>query len=103
MKRRYVKAAALLVVLFAVFLPLYYAFSYGKGDGLEQTVSEGGGASGEPGWPGLLGYGDDPAATFAAGVLGLGLAFAAAYGLLRATRAWRSRDGRASHPDPPRP
>ncbi len=103
MNRRYLKAAALLVVLFAIFIPVYYAFSYGKGDGLEKTVSEGGGTGDESAWPGLLGYGDNPVATFAAGILGLGLALAAAYGVLRVTRAWRSGDGRKPHPDPPRP
>ena len=103
MTRRYLKALAVLIVLFAIFLPLYYVFSYGKGDGLEQTVSEGGGSPGAAPWDGLLGYGENPLATFLAGILGLGLAFAGAYGLLRATRAWRSGDGGKSHPDAPRP
>lgn len=103
MNQRYVKAVLVLLILFLVFLPLYYLFSYGNPDGLQKAVSQGDGGTDQPIWQGLFGYGTNPVETFLVGVLGLVIVFLLAYGLLRVTRAWRFKDDGNPHSDSPRP
>ena len=93
MNRRYVKAVIVLIVAFAIFLPLYYVFSYGKNDGLQETIQQGGSSEGGSWWTAPFSYGANPLETFAVGVLGLAAVFLAMYGTLRLVRRSRERRG----------
>jgi hypothetical protein len=102
MKRRYVKALVVLVVAFAVAIPAFYYFSYGKNDGLQQSVSQGGGnPAPNPIWTPPLSYGTNPFETFLFGLIGFGLILLLVYGLLRVVRVRRNKHGSPS-PHAPR-
>ncbi len=60
-----------IVLAFAVFLVLYFAFSADKGDGLEKTMEDSGTSEGEPLYKAPFSYGEDYPAALAAGVFGI--------------------------------
>jgi hypothetical protein len=102
MNRRYLKAFLALIAVFALALPAFYYFAYGKNDGLQQTVSQGGGNP-APVWTPPLSYGSNPWETFVLGLVGLSLVFALAFGFLRLARARRDKHGTPPPDAPHRP
>ncbi|HEY7589062.1 MAG TPA: hypothetical protein VIB49_10020 [Thermoplasmata archaeon] len=104
MNGRYVKAVVGLVVVFAVFIPVFYFLSYGKNDGLQQAVSEGGGnPEPDPVWTSPFSYGSSPLETFLFGLLGFALIFLLVYGLVRLARVRRVKHETATPDEPHRP
>jgi len=69
----YGKAAIGVLVLFAMGLVGYFAFSAGHGDGLEVTMEEAGEEEGEQVYSSPLDYGDDYPSAFLAGIIGFGI------------------------------
>ena len=92
MKRKPWVYLAAIAVAFAVFLPLYYVFSYGMGDSLEKTIEQGNGTQGGSTYDAPFSYGGSYLESLALGVLGMILVFAVFYALLLVIRK-RRRDG----------
>ncbi len=90
MKRNHVIALLAVIVVFAVFLPLYYLFSYGKNDALEQTIDEGNGTTGGT-YNAPLSYGGNYLESLAFGVIGIIAVFGVTYLLLLAVRRRKRR------------
>lgn len=101
MNRRYLKAVLILVVLFAALLPLYYAFSYGKNDGLQQTLQDAGREEGSW-WTAPFSYGANPVETFVVGLLGFVVVAALIYGVFRVVKRMGGRNGAKRGPAVPR-
>jgi len=100
--RRYLKAALILVLLFAALLPLYYVFSYGKNDGLQQTLQDAGHGAGGSWWTAPFSYGANPAETFVVGLLGFVVVAALIYGSFRVVKRMGGRNGAKRGPAVPR-
>jgi len=77
---RYFLAVGGIVVLFAVGLELFFLFSAGYGDGLEKTMERAGAEESPPIYEAPLGYGNNYATAFLAGLCGFSLLFLVAYG-----------------------
>jgi len=91
MNRRYLKALAAIIVLFAVFLPLYYTFSYGRDDALGRTIQEGN-ASGGSTHNAPFSYGGSFLESLAFGMIGMVVVFLVFYGVFLAVRRRSKRD-----------
>ncbi len=91
MKRKQFIALLAVIIAFAVFLPLYYLFSYGKNDALQQTVNQGNGTTGGT-YNAPLSYGGNYLESLAFGVLGIIVVFGVTYLLLLTVRR-RKRSG----------
>ena len=102
MNRRYLKAALILVLLFAALLPLYYVFSYGKNDGLQQTLHDAGQGTGGSWWTAPFSYGANPVETFLVGLLGFVVVAAVIYGVFRVVKRKGGRNGAKRGPAAPR-
>ncbi len=103
MNRRHVKATLSLVLLFALFLPLFYLFSFGKNDGLQQTLEDAGGPTPTSWWTAPFSYGANPIETFLVGLLGCVVVAGAILGVLRLLRRLGEKNARKRGPvDPPR-
>ncbi|OGS50237.1 MAG: hypothetical protein A3K65_08600 [Euryarchaeota archaeon RBG_16_68_12] len=103
MNRRYVKATLFLVLLFVLFLPLFYLFSFGKNDGLQQTLQDSGGPAPTSWWTAPFSYGANPVETFLVGLLGFVVVAGAILGILRILKRMGGKDGPKRGPvDPPR-
>lgn len=59
-----------IIIMFAIGLIGYYAFSVDKGDGLERTMEEGGAEEGEAIYEAPFDYGSNYPLTFIMGILG---------------------------------
>jgi ABC-type Fe3+ transport system permease subunit len=90
MKRKHLISLLAIVVAFAVLLPLYYLFSSGKNDALEQTIEEGNGTTSET-YTAPLSYGETYPESLLFGVLGIIVVFAVSYLLLFVVRRMRRR------------
>lgn len=75
--------------MFAIGLLFYFAFSASLGDGLERTMEDAGIEEQEGTYSGLLSYGDDYPAAFAAGLMGAGMTFVVVYAFFRISRRRR--------------
>lgn len=76
---------AMVIIAFAVLLPLYYVFSSDKSDGLETTIEQGNATTGE-GHTAPLSYGENYVESLAYGVTGIIITFAVFYVLLLVIR-----------------
>jgi len=90
MRRTHITALVVVVIVFAVLLPLYYLFSYGKNDALEQTIEQGN-ATTDEGYNAPLSYGENYWESLAFGVIGIVVVFAASYLMLLVVRRALSR------------
>ncbi len=90
MKRKQFIALLAVIIAFAVFLPLYYLFSYGKNDALQQTVNQGNGTTGGT-YNAPLSYGGNYLESLAFGVIGIIVVFGVTYLLLLTVRRRKRR------------
>jgi len=92
MKRRVAVSLAAIIILFAALLPLYYVFSYGKNDALQQAIQGGNRTEGGGGYNAPLSYGNNYLESLVFGVVGILVVFAAFYIilLLIKRRKWKS-------------
>ncbi len=89
MEKRYLKAIAILFVIFAIGLVGFYAFSAMYGDGLEKVMEENGVSEGEPVWTAPLDYGDGYGGSLLMGIIGffvVMLVFVGLYLLVRSRK-----------------
>lgn len=75
----YLKATAVVLVLFAIGLVGYFAFSAAFPDGLERVMEDNGVEEGEPFYIAPLNYGDDYWGALLAGVVGFAITFGLVY------------------------
>lgn len=89
----YVKAVVGIMLLFALGLVFFFAFSADLGDGLERTMEEGDAGEESSGYEAPFGYGDDHGSAFVAGIIGflVVLTVAIGYGKLRGRSVGASR------------
>jgi preprotein translocase subunit Sss1 len=73
MEKRYLKAAAAILVVFAIGLVGFYVFSSMYGDGLEKTMEDSGVSEGEPVYHAPLDYGGDYATSLIMGLVGFAI------------------------------
>jgi len=92
MRRDVLLAMIVIVVAFALLLPLYYVFSYGKNDALEHTVQQGNQTAGNGGYNAPFSYGGNYLESLVLGILGMVIVFALAYLIMVAMK--RRRKGR---------
>lgn len=85
-ERRYVKAIAGIIAIFAVGLVFFFLFSAAYGDGLERTMEEAGLEEQDPAYQAPFSYGDDYPAALLAGILGFGLTFGVIFTFFKATK-----------------
>ena len=78
-ERRYLKAIAGIIAIFAVGLVFFFIFSAPFGDGLERTMEEAGIEEGEPIYQAPFDYGSDYVGALVAGLIGFALTFAVAF------------------------
>jgi ABC-type Fe3+ transport system permease subunit len=91
MKRGPAVYLAAIAVVFAILLPLYYVFSYGRNDSLERTIEQGNGAHGNSTYNAPFSYGGSYLGSLAFGILGMVLVFVVFYALLLVMRKRRMR------------
>jgi hypothetical protein len=89
MRKRYVKAFMALMVLFAIGLVGFFAFSAMYGDGLERTMEDNGISEGEPIYTAPLSYGDNYGGALLAGIIGFAIVFGVLFLYLRIVKARR--------------
>ncbi len=75
----YLKAAAVVLVLFAIGLVGYFAFSAAFPDGLERVMEDNGLAEGDPFYTAPLSYGEDYWGALMAGIVGFSVTFGLVY------------------------
>ena len=78
---RHIKALIAVVLILAVGLVGFFAFSAPYGDGLEVTMEHAGVEEKEPVYTAPLDYGDDYPHALLMGVLGMSITLGAVYGL----------------------
>jgi hypothetical protein len=83
LQRRWAKALAGIIVVFAIGLVGFYIFSAEYGDGLEATMECAGVEEAEPVYTGPLGYGDSYLGSLAMGAIGFFATLLAVYLLAR--------------------
>jgi len=83
----YLRAMAVVLVLFAVGLVGYFAFSAAFPDGLERVMEDNGVQESEPFYTAPLGYGDDYWGALLAGLVGFALTFGLVYLCLKGFKA----------------
>lgn len=83
----YAKASAVVIVLFAIGLLGYFAFSAAFPDGLEKVMEENGVEEAEQIWSAPLSYGEDWGGALIAGLIGFALTFGLAFLYLRGMRS----------------
>lgn len=83
----YLKAAALVMVLFAIGLVGYFAFSAAFPDGLERVMEDNGIEEGEPFYTAPLSYGEDYWGALLAGLAGFAITFGLVYLYLKGMKA----------------
>jgi cobalt/nickel transport protein len=92
MEKRYLKAFLVIIILFAIGLVGYFAFSAMYGDGLEKTMQDGGISEGTPVYNAPLSYGDGYGGALFAGIIGFALVFGALFLYLKISKARRQRN-----------
>jgi ABC-type Fe3+ transport system permease subunit len=92
MKRGPATYLAAIAVVFAILLPLYYVFSYGKNDSLERTIEQANGNQGGSTYTAPFSYGGNFLESLIFGILGMILVFAVFYALFLVMRKRRMRD-----------
>ncbi|MHC1709739.1 MAG: cobalt transporter [Methanomassiliicoccales archaeon] len=83
----YLKAMAVVLVLFAIGLVGYFAFSAAFPDGLERVMENNGVEEGEPFYTAPLNYGDGYWGALIAGIIGFTLTFGLVYVYLKGMKA----------------
>jgi hypothetical protein len=83
----YGKAAAVVLVLFAIGLVGYFAFSAAFPDGLEKVMEDNGIEEAEQVWSAPLNYGEDWAGALVAGLIGFALTFGIVFLYLKGMRS----------------
>lgn len=73
MEKRYLKATAAILAVFAIGLVGFYIFSSMYGDGLERTMEDSGVSEGEPVYHAPLDYGGDYGTSLMMGLVGFAL------------------------------
>ena len=91
MKRGPATYLAAIAVVFAILLPLYYVFGYGKNDSLERTIEQANGNQGGPTYNAPFSYGGSYLESLVFGILGMVLVFAVFYALFLVMRKRRMR------------
>ncbi len=92
MNRQHLIALVVIVVAFAAFLPLYYLFSYGKNDALQQTINEGNATNDGSTYNAPFGYGGSFLESLIFGIVGMLLVLAVFYGFTLIARRRRRGD-----------
>jgi len=92
MERKYAKGIAVLLIVFAVGLVGFYAFSAMYGDGLEKTMDDNGVSEDDPVWEAPFDYGSDYSATLVMGILGFLIVLAVTMGYLMMVRKKKGGD-----------
>jgi ABC-type Fe3+ transport system permease subunit len=82
---------AAIAVVFAILLPLYYVFSYGKNDSLERTIEGGKNNQGGSTYNAPFSYGGSYLESLVFGILGMVLVFAVFYTVFLVMRKRRMR------------
>ena len=85
-RRKFLKAAAVLVAAFAVGLVFFFIFSAPYGDGLERTMENAGVEEQEPVYRAPLDYGGNYPAALAMGCLGFIMVLGSAYLIVKMMR-----------------
>ncbi len=83
----YLKAAAVVMALFAIGLVGYFAFSAAFPDGLERVMEDNGLEESEPFYTAPLSYGEDYWGALIAGITGFAITFGLMYLYLRGMKA----------------
>ena len=83
----YIKGMAVVLVLFAIGLVGYFAFSAAFPDGLERVMEDNGVEEGEPFYIAPLSYGDDYLGALLAGLAGFAITFGLVYLYLKGMKA----------------
>lgn len=83
----YLKASAIILVLFSIGLVGYFAFSAAFPDGLERVMEDNGVEEGEPIYSAPLSYGEDYWGALLAGLAGFALTFVLVYLYLKGMKA----------------
>ncbi len=83
MEKRYLIAAAGILLAFAVGLVGYFAFSAMHNDGLEKVMEENGVQEGEPVYHAPFDYGSSYSSALLAGLVGFGVTLGAVYGYMK--------------------
>jgi len=91
MKRGPAAYLATIAVVFAVLLPLYYMFSYGRNDSLARTIEQGNGNQGGSTYNAPFSYGGSYLESLVFGILGMVLVFAVFYALFLVMKKRRMR------------
>jgi len=86
-RKGYLKAASVVLVLFAIGLVGYFAFSAAFPDGLEKVMENNGMEEGEPFYTAPLNYGEDYWGALLAGLVGFALTFGLVYMYLKGMKA----------------
>lgn len=87
---RYAKAAIGIMAIFAVGLVLFFIFSSGYGDGLENTMEEAGVEEQDPVYSAPLDYGEDWPTAFLAGIVGFAVVFVVVIAYLKISNRKKS-------------
>ncbi|MDD1768719.1 MAG: hypothetical protein LUQ55_01900 [Methanomassiliicoccales archaeon] len=82
------------MVVLAIGLVFYFAFSATYGDGLERTMEDAGVEEHEASYTGPFSYGDDYLTALATGLIGAGITLIAVYGFLKISRKRRNAEER---------
>ncbi|MDD1770765.1 MAG: hypothetical protein LUO79_06750 [Methanomassiliicoccales archaeon] len=97
MRRRHLFAAIGILLIFALALTAYFAWSAGLPDGLEKVMEDQGASESDPVYHAPLDYGSDYLTMLLMGIIGFAVVLIATYLLLRIGRAkagtTRKRDG----------
>jgi hypothetical protein len=88
-EKRYAKALVGVLVIFAIGLVGFFAFSAMYGDGLEKVMEDNGVSEGEPVYTAPLSYGDDYGGALVAGLVGFAIVFVVIFGYLKLSKARR--------------
>jgi len=86
-RKSYLKAGAVVMVLFAIGLVGYFAFSAAFPDGLERVMDDNGMEEGEPFYVAPLSYGEDYWGALMAGLVGFAITFGLLYLYLKGMKA----------------
>ncbi len=86
MRRETLKQLLVVIVIFAIFLPLYYLFSYGSGDGLESTLEHGNATGTDDSYNAPLSYGENFLESLVLGIIGIIIVFVVFYALFLVVR-----------------
>jgi cobalt/nickel transport protein len=91
MEKKYAKAVLAILVVFAIGLVGFYAFSAMYGDGLEKTMQDNGVQEGESQYTAPLDYGGSYGGSLLMGILGFVLVLVVVFGFMVVARNRRTK------------